>query len=135
VVRRGGPERRSVWQFPEVIEEVGVNFRAGSQTMEQIEQLELRIEELREAIQRSRKLMLAGRACAIIGPTLLVCLLLGLPRFTPSEMIIGITLGIGGLVLMGSSKASTEELELLLKQLEEERNAAIDALDLVHSGS
>jgi hypothetical protein len=117
-----------------VIEEVGVKSRAGSQPLEQIEQLELRIEELREAIQRSQRLMLAGRACAIIGPTLLVCLLLGLLRFTPSEMIIGIALGIGGLVLMGSSKASTEELELLLKQSEEERNAAIDALDLVHSG-
>jgi hypothetical protein len=90
--------------------------------LEQIEQVELRIEELREAIQRSQRLMLAGRACAIIGPTLLVCLLLGLPRFTPSEMVIGIALGIGGLVLMGSSKASTEELELLLKQSEEERN-------------
>jgi hypothetical protein len=50
-------------------------------------------------------------------------------------MIIGITLGIGGLVLMGSSKASTQELELLLKQSEDERNAAIDALDLVHWGS
>ena len=102
--------------------------------MEQIEQLELRIEELRDAIRRSRKLMLAGRAGAIIGPTLLVCLLLGLSRFTASEMIIGAALGIGGLVLMGTSKPSTEELELLLQQSEGERNAAIDALNL-HSGS
>jgi hypothetical protein len=116
------------------LKRLGSSPEPGSQPWEQIEQVELRIEELREAIQRSQRLMLAGRACAIIGPTLLVCLLLGLLRFTPSEMIIGIALGIGGLVLMGSSKASTEELELLLKQSEEERNAAIDALDLAHSG-
>jgi hypothetical protein len=78
-----------------VIEEVGVKSRAGSEALEQIEQLELRIEELREAIQRSQRLILAVRACAIIGPTLLVCLLLGLLRFTPSEMIIGIALVAG----------------------------------------
>jgi hypothetical protein len=102
--------------------------------LEQIEQLELRIEELRERIQRSQRLMLAGRACAIIGPTLLVWLLLGLLRFTPSGMIIGIALGIGGLVLMGSSKASTEQMEFLLKRTGGERNAAIDALRLVQRG-
>ena len=33
--------------------------------MEQIEQLEIRIEELREAIERSRRLMLAGQACGV----------------------------------------------------------------------
>ncbi len=49
-------------------------------------------------------------------------------------MIIGIALGIGGLVLMGSSKGSAEELERLLRQSEEERNAAIDGLELVQSG-
>ena len=49
-------------------------------------------------------------------------------------MIIGITLGIGGLVLMGSSKASTDRLELLLKQSEEERSAAIDAQELIQFG-
>jgi hypothetical protein len=105
-----------------------------SDPVERIEQLELRIEELREAIQRSRKLMLAGRACAILGPALLVCLLLGLWRFTPFGMIVGIALGMGGLVLMGSSKASTEELELSLRQTEGERSAAIDALELVQFG-
>lgn len=102
--------------------------------MEQIEQLELRIEELRETIGRSRRLMLAGQACAVIGPALLSCLLLDLLSFTPVGMIIGITLGIGGLVLMGSSKATTEELEHSLKKMEQERGAAIDALQLIPVG-
>ena len=39
-----------------------------------------------------------------------------------------------GLVLMGSSKASTEELEVSLRKTEGERSAAIDALDLVQFG-
>jgi hypothetical protein len=102
--------------------------------MDKIEQLERRIEELREAIGRSRKLMLAGRVCAIIGPIFLVGMLFGLLRFDSTEMIAGITIGIGGLVLLGSSKGSTEELQRLLKQSEEARNVAIDALHLVHSG-
>ena len=102
--------------------------------MEQIEQLEIRIEELREAIERSRRLMLAGRACAVIGPVLLVCFMLGLMNFTPVRMIVGIALAIGGVVLVGSSRASTEQLILSLKRTEGERSAAIDALELVLLG-
>ena len=49
-------------------------------------------------------------------------------------MILGIALTLGGLVLMGSSKSSTEELEWSLKRAQEERNAAIDALELIQLG-
>ena len=61
-------------------------------------------------------------------------LILGLAIFTPVRMIVGISLGLGGLVLMGSSVGSTKQLELSLKQTEDERNAAIDALELVQLG-
>jgi hypothetical protein len=100
-------------------------------SVEQIEELELRIEELQERIGRSQRLMLLGRVCTVLGPVLLLALLLGLLSFTPVEMIIGITLGIGGIVLMGSSKATEEGLGCSLKKIEEERSAAIDALELV----
>ena len=102
-----------------------------SQTGERIEALEARIEELREAAARSRRLRLAGRAGVIAGPALLVCLLLDLLNFTPVRMIAAISRGLGGLVLMGSSRASTDELERSLRQAEAERRAAIDALDLI----
>jgi hypothetical protein len=102
--------------------------------VEQVEQLEIRIEELREAIQRSRRLIIAGRVCAVVGPALLVCFMLGLLDFTPARVIVGIALAIGGVVLMGSSRSSTEQLELTLKRTEAERNAAIDALELVQLG-
>jgi hypothetical protein len=100
-------------------------------SVEQIEQLELRIAELQEAIQRSWRLMLVGRACAIVGPALLLGFFLGLLTFTPIGMIIGIALSVGGLVLSGSSNATTAELELALKQTEKERSAEIDELQLV----
>jgi hypothetical protein len=102
--------------------------------VEQVEQLEIRIEELREAIQRSRRLIIAGRVCAVVGPALLVCFMLGLLDFTPARVIVGIALAIGGVVLMGSSRSSTEQLELTLKRTEAERNTAIDALELVQLG-
>jgi hypothetical protein len=110
------------------------HFESDWRPVEQIEQLEYRIEELREAIQRSRRLIMAGRACAVIGPALLGCFILGLLDFTPARMIVAIALAIGGVVLMGSSRSSTEQLELTLKRTEAERNAAIDALELVQLG-
>lgn len=101
---------------------------------EQIERLEAQLEELREAIQRSRRLVVAGRACVLGGAALLICLMLGLTTFTPIRMIVGITVAIGGVVLTGSSVASTAQLELSLKQTDDKRNAAIDALELVNIG-
>jgi len=102
--------------------------------MDEIERLELRIEELREAIERSRRLRLAGRASAVIGPAMLAGFALGLVAYTPTRMIVALALAIGGVVLTGSSRSSTEELERSLKQAEAERMAAIDALDLVQLG-
>ena len=101
---------------------------------ERIERLEERIDELREAIQRSRRLAVAGRLGAFAGVATLVALIFGLAIFTPVRMIVGISLGLGGLVLMGSSVGSTRQLELSLKLTEDERKAAIDALELVELG-
>ncbi len=101
---------------------------------EQIERLEAQIDELRESLQRSRRLVVAGRAGAFAGAALLICLMLGLATFTPVRLIAGITVALGGLVLMGSSVGSTKQLELSLKQTEDERNAAIDALEFVEIG-
>ena len=98
---------------------------------EQIERLEVQIDELREAIRRSRRLVVAGRTCAFAAAALLICLVLGLVIVTPVRMIVGIVVGLGGLVLMGSSVGSTKQFELSLKQMEDERNAAIDALEFV----
>ena len=108
---------------------------ADSTPAEQIERLEARIDELREAIRRSRGLVVIGRACAFAGAALLICWLLGLATVTPVRMIVGIAVGLGGLVLMGSSVGSSKQLELSLKQTEDERNAAIDALEFVDLGA
>ena len=109
-------------------------FESDPTPAEQIDQLEAQIDQLREAIQRSRRLVVAGRACCFAGAGLLICLLLGLATFTPVRIIVGITVALCGLVLMGSSVGSTRQLELSLKQAEDKRNAAIDALEFVKIG-
>ena len=109
-------------------------FEADPTPAEEIERLEAEIDELREAIRRSRRLVAVGRACAFAGVALLVALIFGLAFFTPVRMIVGISLGLGGLVLMGSSVGSSQQLEISLKRTEDERNAAIDALALVQLG-
>ena len=106
-------------------------FEADPTPAEQIERLEARIDELREVIGRSRRLVVAGRACAFAGAALLICLVLGLATVTPVRMIVGIAVGLGGLVLMGSSVGSANQLEVFLKKTQDERNAAIDALEFV----
>jgi hypothetical protein len=102
--------------------------------MDEIERLELRIEELREAIERSRRWRFVGRASAVIGPMLLAGFVLGLVASTPTRVIVALALAIGGVVLTGSSRSSTEELERALRHAEAERIEAIDALDLVDLG-
>ena len=71
--------------------------------MDPIGQMELRIEELAEAIQRSKILMKLGNIAAVGGSLLLLALLVGVMRFIPEMMITGVGLGRGGVVLMGSS--------------------------------
>ncbi len=102
--------------------------------MDEIEELEARIAELRDSIRRSRRLMWAGRAAAVIGPALLALLLPGALEFTPVRMIVGIALAIGGMVLSGSSRSSTDELVRSLKRIEAERNAALEGAELVQLG-
>ena len=106
----------------------------GRGRMDEIERLELQIEELREAIERSRRFALAGRASVIAGPALLVAILIGLVAFTPARTVFAVALAIGGMVLSGSSRATTEELRRALTRVEAERNAAIDGLELVDRG-
>ena len=102
--------------------------------MDEIERLELRIEELHAAIARSQKFALAGRAAAILGPALIVCFVIGLLEFTAARAVVTVALGIGGVVLMGSSRSSTEELERALRRAEAERTAAINGLEFFDLG-
>ena len=98
---------------------------------ERIEALESEIDELRDAIARSRRLTIAGNVAAVVGPLLLAALVFGLIVFTPARVLVALALLIGGIVLSGSSGSSTAELQRSLARAEAERNAAIDSLGLI----
>ena len=98
---------------------------------ERIGRLEERVAQLRDAIRRSRILASAGRACALAGAAWLAGLMFGFVTFLPVRFVSGVAVGLGGLILMGSSVGSTRQLELSLRRAVIERNAAIDALELV----
>ena len=74
------------------------------------------------------------RSALPFGPALIAGFVLGLVGYSPTRVIVAFALAIGGMVLMGSSRSSTEELERALRQTEAERIAAIDALNLVQVG-
>jgi len=102
--------------------------------MDEIERLELRIGELRAAIARSQKFALIGRAAAILGPALILCFLIGLVGLAPARAVAAVALTIGGVVLMGSSRSTTEELERALKRTQAEKAAAIEGLKFIDLG-
>ena len=77
---------------------------------------------------------LAGRVCVAAGPALLAAIFIGLVDFTPARTVLGLAVAIGGMVLSGSSRATTDELRRTLQRAEEARNAAIDGLELVDPG-
>jgi len=99
----------------------GSMTESDSRPDERIERLEGRVEELREAIRRSRILAAAGRACALAGAAWLAGLMFGFATFMPVRFVSGVVVRLGGLILMGSSVGSTRQLELSLRQAENER--------------
>ena len=144
-VRCAPGDERAPWSWEAISEgaDFGVEWDASASTPEgsmsesdsrpdeRIERLEERVVELREAIRRSRILAAAGRACALAGAAWLAGLMFGFVTFMPVRFVSGVVVGLGGLILMGSSVGSTRQLELSLRRAESERNAAIDALELV----
>lgn len=96
-----------------------------------IEALELHIEGLREAMEQSRKIALSGRAASAVGAIMLIGLLFQIIGFTPARVMLALALAIGGIVLSGSSRSTTDELKGQAELAERERDAAIDFLGLI----
>ena len=97
---------------------------------EQISRLEDRIEELAEAIERCRKLMLFSKAAIAVGGPLVVAIVFGAIRFDPAVMIGAITAVIGGTVLLGSNSSTSQLTVAALKAAEQQRAELIGRIDL-----
>jgi hypothetical protein len=97
---------------------------------EQILRLEARIDELAEAIESCRKMILVSKIAMAAGGMLIVVIVLGAVRFDPMAMIGAIAAIIGGTVLFGSNRSTSEQATAAMKAAEVQRAALIDGIGL-----
>jgi len=97
---------------------------------EQISRLEAHIEELAEAIDRCRKVVLMSQAIIAVGAILVLAMMLGAIRFDPTVMIAAIAAVLGGTVLFGSNKTTSEQTTAALRAAEAHRAELIGEIDL-----
>jgi hypothetical protein len=97
---------------------------------EQIVRLEAQIEELAAAIESCRKIILISRAAVVLGGLLIVAMLVGAVGFDSLVLIVAITAVLGGIVLFGSNKSTSEQAKTALRAAEARRAELISGIDL-----
>jgi hypothetical protein len=102
---------------------------------DQIVRLEDRIEELAGAIESCRKFMLVSRAAIAAGGVLLIALVIGAVAFSPMAMVAAFAAVIGGIVLLGSNRSTSQQATAALRAAETERAVLIGQIDLQVVGS
>ena len=97
---------------------------------EQISRLEVHIEELAEAIEKCRKIILISKAAIAIGGALILAITFGAIRFDPMAMIAAITAVVGGIVLYGSNRSTLEQTMAAVRAAEAQRAELIGRIEL-----
>jgi hypothetical protein len=97
---------------------------------EQISRLEVRIEELAEAIEKCRKIILISKTAIALGAILGLVIMLGAIRIDPMALIGAIAAVIGGTVLLGSNSSTLAEMTAAMKTAETRRAELIDGIEL-----
>jgi hypothetical protein len=97
---------------------------------EQISRLEAHIEELVEAMERCRKIILMSKAAMAVGGILILALTVRAITFDPVAMIGAITFIIGVVVVFGSNTSTRKQIEAAMKSAEADRAELISKIDL-----
>jgi hypothetical protein len=101
---------------------------------ERIVRLEVEIEELAEKIERCRKIMLMSQAAIAAAAVLLLAIMLGAIKLDPTTLIAAIAIVIGGTVVLGSNRSTSQQAVAALRTAESDRAELIDLLDLPVAG-
>ena len=88
---------------------------------EQILRIEVHIEELDQAIERYRKIILISKAVVAAGGLLILAITLGPVRFDPTVMIGALAAVIGGTVVCGSNTSTLKQTTTAMKAAEAHR--------------
>jgi hypothetical protein len=97
---------------------------------EHIAQLEARIDDLAERIERCRKIIVAAKIAIALGAVTLLLLLIGAVRFDPVVMMAGVIALIGGIVVLGTNVSTAKQMAAEMARAEAQRSGLIDQLDL-----
>ena len=97
---------------------------------QQIARLEARIEELAEAIESCRKIILISKGAIAIGGLLIVVAVLGVIRLDPMVTIASIAAIIGGIVVYGSNTSTADQATAAMQAAEAHRAELIGRIDL-----
>jgi hypothetical protein len=101
---------------------------------EQILQVEADLEELTDAVDRCRKIILISKAIIAAGATLILAIALGGVGFDPVVLIGSIAAVIGGTVVFGSNTSTLKQTAAAIKAAEVHRTELISRIDLLVVG-
>jgi hypothetical protein len=97
---------------------------------DEIVRLEAQIDDLVARIESCRKFILAGRIAVMSGGVVVVAMLVGAIRFSPSLMAAAVAAMLGGIVAAGSNRSTAKEAAHELTATEAKRTALIEQSDL-----
>ena len=98
--------------------------------IDEISQIEARLDELAEVSERCRKIIVVSKAAIAGGSALLMVTILGLIGFNQVTAIGAIAVVIGGIVSFGSNVSTLQETVAAMSAAEMLRSDLISGIDL-----
>jgi hypothetical protein len=98
--------------------------------IDEISQIEARIEQLAEVAERCRKFILASKAAIAGGAVLLLIMVLGLFGSSQVAALGSIAMVLGGIVSLGSNVSTLQQTEAAMSAAEALRSELIGRIDL-----
>src|SRR5712672_2273628 len=98
--------------------------------IDEISQVEARIEALAEIAERCRKIILASKAAIAVGVALLLIMMLGVFGSSQVTALGSIALVLGGIVSLGSNVSTLRQTEAAISAAEVLRSDLISRIDL-----
>jgi len=98
--------------------------------IDEISQIEARLDELAEVSERCRKIIVVSKAAIAGGSALLMVTILGLIGFNQVTTIGAIAVVIGGIVSFGSNVSTLQETVAAMSAAEMLRSDLISGIDL-----
>ncbi len=107
-----------------------LNLTDDDDPVDEISQLEARIEQLAELAERCRKVILVSRAAIAGGAALLLVMMLGLFGSSAVAAIGSIAVVLGGIVSLGSNVSTLRQTTDAISAAEARRSELIGSIDL-----